>query len=423
MFTKEDLNVIDKIPVFGEIYSDKESAATRIKGLYELFEEAFGEPESFYLFSTPGRTEISGNHTDHNNGCVMAGSVNLDSVAVVAPTNSSIVNIYSVGYKRPFNVDISKTEPVESERETTRALIRGIAAKFKEMGYNVGGFNAYIASDVKRGSGLSSSASIEVLVGKIFSRLYNAENEISPVELAKIGQYAENVYFGKPCGLMDQTACAVGGVISIDFKDTKAPIVEQVQLDLAKLGYCLAVVDTGGNHADLTDDYASVPREMKSVANEFGKNVMREVTKQELMANIGSLRAKLGDRAVLRAIHFVNENARVVKQIDCIKNGKFEEFLAFVNESGNSSWEYLQNCMTTKNPNEQGVTLALAMTREYCDGMKYATRVHGGGFAGTIQTFLPLTEFEGYKRAMENVFGKDCVTKLNIRNVGTLCIE
>lgn len=423
MFTKEDLNVIEKIPVFGEIYSDKESAVARIKGLYELFEEAFGEPESFYLFSTPGRTEISGNHTDHNNGCVMAGSVNLDSVAVVVPTKGSIVNIHSVGYKRPFNVDISKTEPVESEKETTRALIRGIAAKFKEMGYNVGGFNAYIASDVKRGSGLSSSASIEVLVGKIFSRLYNAENEISPVELAKIGQYAENVYFGKPCGLMDQTACAVGGVISIDFKDTKAPIVEQVQLDLAKLGYCLAVVDTGGNHADLTDDYASVPREMKSVANEFGKNVMREVTKQELMANIGSLRAKLGDRAVLRAIHFVNENARVVKQIDCIKNGKFEEFLIFVNESGNSSWEYLQNCMTTKNPNEQGVTLALAMTREYCNGMKYATRVHGGGFAGTIQTFLPLSEFEGYKNAMENVFGKDCVTKLNIRNVGTLCIE
>lgn len=423
MFTKEDLDVIENLPVFGELYGDKVYAKSRFKKLYGLFEDAFGEPESFYLFSTPGRTEISGNHTDHNNGCVMAGSVNLDSVAVVAPTNDSTVNIYSVGYKRPFNVDISQTEPIESEKETTRALIRGIAAKFKESGYKVGGFNAYFASDVKRGSGLSSSASIEVLVGKIFSRLYNAENEISPVELAKIGQYAENEYFGKPCGLMDQTACAVGGVISIDFKDTKNPVVEQVQLDLAKLGYCLAVVDTGGNHADLTDDYASVPREMKSVANEFGKPVMREVTKKELMANVGTLRAKLGDRAVLRAIHFVNENERVVKQIECIKNGKFDEFLTYVNESGNSSWEYLQNCMTTKNPNEQGVTLALAMTREFCDGMKYAARVHGGGFAGTIQTFLPLSKFDEYRAAMENVFGKGCVTKLNIRNAGTLCIE
>lgn len=423
MFTREDLNVIDKLPVFSEIYGNDDSMKARFVSLYELFAEKFGEPESFYLFSTPGRTEISGNHTDHNNGCVMAGSVNLDSVAIVVPTDDDIVNIYSVGYKNPFDVDISQTEPVESEKETTRALVRGIAAKFKELGYNVGGFNAYIASDVKRGSGLSSSASIEVLVGKIFSRIYNADNEISPVELAKIGQYAENVYFGKPCGLMDQTACAVGGVISIDFKDTKNPVVEQVQLDLAKLGYCLAVVDTGGNHADLTDDYASVPKEMKSVANELGKTVMREVTKQELMANVATLRAKLGDRAVLRAIHFVNENARVVKQIECIKNGKFDEFLTYVNESGNSSWEYLQNCMTTKNPNEQGVTLALAMTREFCDGMKYATRVHGGGFAGTIQTFLPLSKFDEYRTAMENVFGKGCVTKLNIRSVGTLCIE
>ncbi len=423
MFTKEDLKTIDKLPVFGAIYDDKEYAKQRFCDLYDLYVKKFGEPEAFYLFSTPGRTEIGGNHTDHNNGCVLAASVNLDSAAVVVPTDDDVVTIYSVGYQRSFKVSVASTEPVESEKETTLALVRGIAARFKQLGYNVGGFNAYITSTVKRGSGLSSSASIEVLIGKIFSRLYNAENEVPDVELAKIGQYAENVYFGKPCGLMDQTACAVGGVISIDFEDTKNPIVEQVQLDLAGLGYCLAVVDTGGNHADLTDDYASVPKEMKAVAAYFDKPVMRMITKQELLAKAGELRAKLGDRAVLRAIHFLNDNARVAKQIESIKTGDFDTFLGYVNESGNSSWEYLQNCMTTKNPLEQGVTMALALTREYCDGMKYAARVHGGGFAGTIQAFIPIDEFDGYKKAMESVFGKDCVTKLNIRSVGTACIE
>ncbi len=423
MFTKEDLYVIDKLPVFKELYPDTDAAVSRYAELYELYAEKFTAPESFYMFSAPGRTEIGGNHTDHNHGCVLAGSVNLDSAAIVVPTNDDTVNIYSVGYQRPFKVNIKNTKPVESEKETTVALVRGIAARFKELGYKTGGFNAYISSTVKRGSGLSSSASIEVLIGKIFARLYNEGNEPSAVELAKIGQYAENVYFGKPCGLMDQTACAVGGVISIDFKDTANPKVEQVQLDLASLGYCLAVVDTGGNHADLTEDYASVPKEMKAVAAEFGKEVLRDVSMNDIIANAGTLRKKLGDRAVLRAIHFINDNKRVGKQIQYIKSGDFDSFLKCVCESGDSSWEYLQNCMTVKNPSEQGITLALALTREYCKGFRFASRVHGGGFAGTIQAFLPISEFDGYCSAMENVFGKNCVTKLSIRSLGAVCIE
>ena len=423
MFTKEDLQVIDRLPVFAELYEDAATAKERYKNLYELFEEKFNEPESFYLFSASGRTEIGGNHTDHNHGRVLAGSVNLDSIAVVVPTDNNVIKLYSVGYDKPFIVDISDTNVKENEKETTESLIRGIAARFVELGYNVGGFNAYMESTVKRGSGLSSSASVEVLIGKIFSRLYNIGNEVTPIELAKIGQYAENVYFGKPCGLLDQTACAVGGVISIDFNDTKEPVVERVQLDLAKIGYCLAVVDTGGNHADLTDDYASVPKEMKAVAAEFGKEVLRGLTVGDILKNAGHLREKLGDRAILRAIHFINDNDRVPKQIDCIKSGRFDKFLDIVNESGNSSWEYLQNCMTVKNPTEQGITLALALTRAYCSGFKAACRVHGGGFAGTIQAFIPENEFEGYKNAMESVFGKDCVTKLSIRSIGTTCIE
>ncbi len=423
MFTKEDINSLEKVELFSAIYEDTDSAKKKYGIMYKAFSEKFGEPEKFYIFSAPGRTEIGGNHTDHNHGCVLAASVNLDSAAIVVPTDSDMVNIYSAGYQRPFKVNISNIDPCENEKETTVALVRGIAAKFIELGYKVGGFNAYIMSTVKRGSGLSSSASIEVLIGKIFARLYNEGNEPSAVDLAKIGQYAENVYFGKPCGLMDQTACSVGGVISIDFENTAEPKVEQVQLNLTKLGYCLAVVDTGGNHADLTDDYASVPREMKAVAAEFGKEVLRGLTVKDIISKAGELRKKLGDRAVLRAIHFINDNERVSKQIAAIKTNNFDDFLKLVCDSGDSSWEYLQNCMTVKNPLEQGVTIALAVTREYCKGMKFAARVHGGGFAGTIQAFLPVEEFEGYKNAMENVFGEGCVTKLNIRSIGTVCVE
>ncbi len=423
MFTKEQIYSIDNMPLFAELYSDTAAAKARYTELYELFCEKYGNRDKVYLFSTPGRTEIGGNHTDHNHGCVLAGSVDLDSVAVVVPTSDNIVSIHSVGYKRPFDVNLNDLEPNPAEKETTMSLIRGIAARFKELGYNIGGFKAYITSTVKRGSGLSSSASIEVLIGKIFARLYNEGNEADAVELAKIGQYAENVYFGKPCGLMDQTACAVGGIISIDFKDTKNPVVEQVQLDLSKLGYCLAVVDTGGNHADLTDDYASVPKEMKAVAAEFGKEVLRDIEVADIIANAKVLREKLGDRAVLRAIHFINDNKRVAKQIECIKNNDFDALLSCINDSGNSSWEYLQNCMTTKNPTEQGITIALALTREYCKNFKFAARVHGGGFAGTIQVFLPIAEFDGYCKTMENIFGKGCVTKLSIRGKGTICLE
>ena len=268
-----------------------------------------------------------------------------------------------------------------------------------------------------------SSASIEVLIGTILHRLYNQSANITPLELAQIGQYAENEYFGKPCGLMDQTACAVGGVIAIDFLDTENPKVEKVSLDMEALGYCIAVVDTGGNHTDLTDEYAAVTSEMRAIANDFGMDALRGIEMNQILERAGQLRQKYGDRAVLRAIHFILDNERVKKQTRLIQEGNFDQFLEYVNESGDSSWEYLQNCMSVKNPSEQGITLGIAITRQFCKGKKIAVRVHGGGFAGTIQTFLPLEDFEEYRAEMESVFGAGCVTKLNIRDIGTLCIE
>lgn len=423
MFTKETLNQIDTMPIYQKLYGRDKQAKRRWLSLLEAFSKHFGEPKEFYLFSTPGRTEICGNHTDHNHGCVLAASVNLDSAAVVVPVKGNVITVVSAGYARPFQVNLSSLEKNDRESGTTVALIRGIAAKFAEKGYKIGGFQAYIQSDVKRGSGLSSSASIEVLIGTILHRLYNQSVNITPLELAQIGQYAENEYFGKPCGLMDQTACAVGGVIAIDFLDTQNPKVEKVSLDMEALGYCIAVVDTGGNHTDLTDEYAAVTSEMRAIANDFGQEVLRGIEMNQILERAGQLRQKHGDRAVLRAIHFILDNDRVKKQTKLIQEGNFDRFLEYVNESGDSSWEYLQNCMSVKNPAEQGITLGIAITRQFCKGKKTAVRVHGGGFAGTIQTFLPSEDFEKYRAEMESVFGAGCVTKLNIRDIGTLCVE
>ncbi len=423
MFTKETLKQIDTMPIYQKLYGKDKWAKRRWLSLLEAFSKHFGEPKEFYLFSTPGRTEICGNHTDHNHGCVLAASVNLDSAAVVVPVKENVITVVSAGYARPFQVNLSSLEKNDRESGTTVALIRGIAAKFAEKGYKIGGFQAYIQSDVKRGSGLSSSASIEVLIGTILHRLYNQSANITPLELAQIGQYAENKYFGKPCGLMDQTACAVGGVIAIDFLDTENPKVEKVSLDMEALGYCIAVVDTGGNHTDLTDEYAAVTSEMRAIANDFGMDALRGIEMNQILERAGQLRQKYGDRAVLRAIHFILDNERVKKQTRLIQEGNFDQFLEYVNESGDSSWEYLQNCMSVKNPSEQGITLGIAITRQFCKGKKIAVRVHGGGFAGTIQTFLPLEDFEEYRAEMESVFGAGCVTKLNIRDIGTLCIE
>ncbi|MCF6271155.1 MAG: hypothetical protein L3J41_15690 [Melioribacteraceae bacterium] len=419
--------------IIKKLYGDDESIldyqTDRYLKLIETYKEkilrgiSFGEDSEYHLFSTPGRTEIGGNHTDHNNGRVLAGSINLDSIAVVSKNNNNKVTLYSEGYENPFVVDLNSLAPIKAEEGDTNSLIRGIAARFVELGYKIGGFNGVIASDVLRGSGLSSSASIEVLIGTIFNAFYNSDS-VPVEEIAKISQYVENVYFGKPCGLMDQMACAVGGIITINFKDKDNPIVEKVNFDFDATGYNLIVVDTGGNHADLTDDYASVPSEMKSVANYFNKSFCSEIDYNLLIENIPDIRSKLGDRAVLRAIHFLSENERVIKQVEALRNNDFDRFLNLIKSSGDSSFKWLQNIYPTSNIKEQGVTLALSVTEKFIEeNGKGACRVHGGGFAGTIQVFIPSILVEKYKKLIDSIFGTKSVSILKIRDVGTTCLS
>lgn len=409
------------IELFKKLYvtdENVEKQKERYNNLIEAFKLEF-KNEDFFIFSTPGRTEIGGNHTDHNHGRVIAGSIDLDSIAVVNKTDNNIVTIKSEGFEKKFIVDLQELDVNPDEEGSTNALIRGIAAKYKEEDHKIGGFDAYIASDVFSGSGLSSSASIEVLIGTIFNGLYN-NNSIDPVEIAKIGQYAENVYFMKPCGLMDQVACAVGGIVTIDFKSTEDPIVNKVDFDFASKDYSVVVVNTGGSHADLTGDYASIPIEMKSVAKYFEKEVCRGIEYEDLLNEMKALRGKTGDRAILRVMHFLNDNARVIKQVEALNKNDFKLFLKYVTDSGNSSWKWLQNCFTNKKPDEQGVTLALAVTENFIDKLgEGACRVHGGGFAGTIQCFLPNRAVKEYSEIMSNVFDKNAVTVLSIRPVGT----
>ena len=394
----------------------------RYETVVRLFVEKFGDGD-IQLFSTPGRTEIGGNHTDHNHGRVLAASVNLDSIAAVSKTNNNFITIYSDGFEHPFIVDLTGFDPIKEEEGTTASLIRGIAARVKQLNYNNGGFNAYISSNVLIGSGLSSSASIEVLIGTILNYLYN-DGRIPASEIAIIGQFAENIYFGKPCGLMDQTACAVGGIVTIDFNNPKNPIVKKVDFDFNQQNYSLVVIDTGGNHADLTDDYASIPQEMKSVATLLGGEVGRDIILDNLLDNLHVIRPDVGDRAVLRMIHFLNENERVIEQVVSLENNDFKTFLKLVNESGNSSNKWLQNSFTIKNPREQGINIALAVTENYLAKIgEGACRVHGGGFAGTIQVFLPNKSVEDYFSLMENIFGKGSVQVLNIRSLGTIHVN
>ncbi|HZJ58283.1 MAG TPA: galactokinase family protein [Clostridia bacterium] len=382
----------------------------------ELFPDSAGHVQ---FFSTPGRTEVGGNHTDHNHGRVLAAGVTMDSVAAAAKTEDSLITLYSHGYDGVFQVDTHDLVARDDERETTHALIRGIATRFKELGLRVGGFNAYVSSDVLRGSGLSSSASIEVLIGTILSHLYN-DGQVDVKLLAIIGQYAENVFFGKPCGLMDQMACAVGGFVTMDFKDPNDPKVEKIDFDFHSKGYSLLVVDTGGSHADLTEDYASIPIEMKAIAEALGAEVCRELTMKQVIDNIPMLRERVNDRAILRAMHFIKENNRVTKQVRALEEDDFTKFLSLIKESGNSSWKWLQNCYSAHAPLEQGVTLALALTEDFIGEIgKGACRVHGGGFAGTIQVFIPTGSVKGYIEEMEPIFGEGSVTVLGIRPLGT----
>ena len=347
---------------------------------------------------------------------MLAASINRDAIAIVKKLNRPRVTILSDGYTSEIKVDIDDLDKRKSEEGTTAALIRGVLAKIQINGYSIGGFQAYITSDVLIGAGLSSSAAFETLIGTIVSYLYN-NNEISAVEIATIGQYAENVYFGKPCGLMDQMACSVGSLVHINFADVKRPKIEQVQLNLDAHGYSLCITDTKGSHADLTPDYAAIPQEMKQVAEFFGKEVLGQVSKQDILRDIPQIREKAGDRALLRAIHFMNENERVRQEAEALKQDHFSEFLELVKESGNSSYKYLQNVYTSRYIRHQNLSVALAVS-DMVLGKQGASRVHGVGFAGTIQAFVPENMVEDYREAMEDIFGEGTCQVLKIRKYG-----
>lgn len=381
----------------------------------DAFTALYGDREDLSLFSAPGRTEIAGNHTDHNHGRVVAASVDMDVIAVVSPTDNGVIRIQSKGYPQD-TVSLSDLEIKPEEENKAIALIRGTAARFAQKGHRTGGFDAYTTSNVLKGSGLSSSAAFEVLVGTILSHLYN-NAAVSPVEIAKYAQYAENVYFGKPSGLMDQMASSVGSVITIDFADTENPVIEKIDFDMAAMGCALCIVDVGGNHADLTHEYAAIPAEMKAVAGFFGRDVLRGVSYRDLMANAPLLRAQFGDRAFLRAIHFVKENERVGAIVHALKDKNYPRFLRLVTESGDSSYRYLQNVYAASDPKEQSMAVALEMAEDLLNG-RGAYRVHGGGFGGTTQNFVPLDLLDQFRTGIESVFGAGSCHVLSIRPLG-----
>ncbi len=380
----------------------------------EEFEKLYGEQE-VEIYSAPGRSEVGGNHTDHQYGKVLAASINLDAIAIVAKTDDSIIDIKSEGYDR-IQVHLDSLQPRKEEEGSSEALTRGVAARLKEEGYVIGGFQAYATSDVLNGAGMSSSAAYEVLVGNILSGVYN-EGKASPILLAQIGQYAENEYFGKPCGLMDQMASSVGGLINIDFEDPKNPKVKQVKVDFEEYGHSLCIVDTKGSHADLTDDYAAIPQEMKQVANFFEEDVLRKVDKNEFYLNLPKIREILGDRAVLRAIHLFEENKRVDEQVQALEQHDFETFKKLIKASGDSSFKYLQNVYSSHEINNQSVSIGLAISDTILQG-KGVSRVHGGGFAGTIQAFVPNDIVDIYKKDIEHVFGEGSCHVLKVRKYG-----
>lgn len=387
---------------------------SRFAGLISMFKEHFGG-DHVRFFSAPGRSEICGNHTDHNRGKVMAAAVDLDVIAAVLPTGDDTVTVKSEGYPED-TVSLDSLTPKDSEKNTSAALIRGVLAGIKARGYNIGGFKAYTRSNVLKGSGLSSSAAFEVLIGTVLSGLFNG-GEVSPVEIAQIAQYAENEFFGKPSGLMDQMASSVGGFTKIDFNDPENPVIESVSLDLGEHGHRLCIVDTRGNHADLTPDYAAIPAEMKAVAGFFGKGFLREISRDDVIKNIAEIRKAAGDRAVLRALHFFDENGRVDELAEAIKSGDFSAFLGVINRSGESSYKYLQNVYSSLHPDEQGVSLAIYLANSLLGGTG-AARVHGGGFAGTIQAFVPEEKLGAFVTGMEEVFGEGSCYVLNIRPYG-----
>lgn len=383
------------------------------------FAAAFGGTAERY-FSAPGRTEVSGNHTDHQRGRVLAGAVNLDTVAAVRVNGTDVIQVQSKGYPL-CQVRLDALEPLEAEINSTPALIRGVAARFAQLGCKVGGFDAYCESTVLPGSGLSSSAAFEVLVGTIINHLF-FDGKVTQPEIAQIGQYAENVFFGKPCGLMDQTASAVGGLVTIDFADKEHPDIRPVQFDFSTTGHALCIIDSRADHADLTDEYAAVPGEMRAVCEYFGKDVVTEIPEADFYAAIPALREKCGDRPVMRVIHEYNENRRVPQQVACLEQGDFEGFLRLTKESGFSSWMYLQNVIPAGYVKQQAMAVALGLCEHYLQG-RGAYRVHGGGFAGTVQAFVPFDLLDSFRTGIDAALGEGACHVLSIRPQGGVEME
>ena len=400
------------------VTEDVKTQKSRILHIVDGFTETFTEKD-ITIFSAPGRTELGGNHTDHQHGKVLAASVNLDIIACAAKNESNVIRIISEGYPMD-EIDLSVMSPQENEINHTAALIRGIVHIVKEMGYEVSGFDAYMTSSVLGGSGLSSSAAYETMIGVIVNTFF-CDGKLTAVDIAKNGQYAENVFFGKPCGLMDQTASSVGNVVAIDFADEKEPVIEEIKFPFAQCGHSLCIVDSGADHADLTDEYAAVPLEMKDVAKFFGKTVLHEVPENDFWKNIAGIRKVCGDRAVLRAGHFFEESKRAAEEAEALKANDFQKFLKLVKESGRSSFMYLQNVYPSGYTSQQAVAVSLFLAEKLLKG-KGAVRVHGGGFAGTIQAFVPNDMLNEFKEGMEKVLGEGSCHVLGIRPAGGIVL-
>lgn len=409
--------------LMAELYGESkvEENAARYRDMIEKFQKTFGDKD-ILMFSSPGRTEISGNHTDHNHGKVLAGSINLDCVGIAAKNDSSKVNVVSETFNQKFTIDLNNLAPSDKKAGTID-LVKGLLKGFLESGYEIGGFDAYITSNVISSAGVSSSASFEMLLCSMINKFFN-DNRMNTVAYAHIGKYAENVYWAKASGLLDQMACAVGGLITIDFLEPTVPVVEKIDFDFASRNHSLIIVQTGKGHADLSADYSSVPSEMKKVAEYFGKSVCAEITEEQVIENLAAVREYAGDRSVMRALHFFEENKRVEAEVAALKDGRFEDFLMNITASGNSSWKWLQNCYTNSNYQEQGISVALALTELFiAEKQKGACRIHGGGFAGVIMAMLPNEIVEEYVEYIEKALGKGSAYRMSIRPYGAVCVD
>ncbi len=427
MKVKETIEYLEQgkeTKLFETLYgkADAEKNRQRYVALLKGYGAAFGEEKDVRLFSSPGRTEISGNHTDHNHGKVLAGSINLDCVGVASKNNTDKIHIISETYDQDFTVDLKHLEP-SAKKAGTIDLVKGLLKGFEEAGYEVGGFDAYITSNVISAAGVSSSASFEMLLCSMINTFFN-EGRMDTVAYAHIGKFSENRYWDKASGLLDQMACAVGGLITIDFADPASPVVEKIDFDFGSQEHSLIIIQTGKGHADLSADYSSVPNEMKKVAAFFGKDVLQQVDEKELLQNISAVRSQAGDRSVLRALHFFEENKRVEAEVKALKENRFQDFLQAITASGNSSWKWLQNCYTTADVQEQGITVTLALTELFiAEKKRGACRVHGGGFAGVIMAILPNDLVDEYISYIEKCTGENSAYRMSIRPYGAICVN